>query len=227
MTDFQQDGYEIVRQLLDAERINYLKREIKHHLNAKSTHGIRHLDKKVPAIAKIANSPLIRDRLKVYTQENPQLVRAIYFNKTPENNWLVGWHQDKTISVRKKIATPGFINWTVKQGIVSVQPPLTVMQRIITVRIHLDRASNDNGALQVIPASHRKILNASQIYSITTSSKSITCSANAGDALVMSPLILHKSLKAKFNFDVYSIKERAIVHLEYARTKLPNNLQWN
>ena len=67
---------------------------------------------------------------------------------------VVAWHQGKTISVKQKIETPGFTNWTTKQGIVHVQPTLKVMQNIVTLRLHLDRADQKNGALQVIPRSH-------------------------------------------------------------------------
>lgn len=39
-------------------------------------------------------------------------VRAILFDKTAERNWSLGWHQDRTICVREKIAVDGFGPWT-------------------------------------------------------------------------------------------------------------------
>jgi hypothetical protein len=39
-------------------------------------------------------------------------VRAILFNKSAAANWSLGWHQDRTIAVRRRIDTPAFSNWT-------------------------------------------------------------------------------------------------------------------
>ncbi|MEZ5299860.1 MAG: hypothetical protein R3F11_04210 [Verrucomicrobiales bacterium] len=35
-------------------------------------------------------------------------VRAIYFDKSPESNWGVAWHQDLTIAVAARAVVPGF-----------------------------------------------------------------------------------------------------------------------
>ena len=55
--------------------------------------------------------------------EGARPVRAILFNKSPETNWSLGWHQDRTICVTKKRECPGFGPWTVKSGMVHVAPP--------------------------------------------------------------------------------------------------------
>ena len=49
-------------------------------------------------------------------------VRAILFNKSPEANWSLAWHQDRTICVREKREAPGFGPWTIKSGMVHVAP---------------------------------------------------------------------------------------------------------
>lgn len=35
-------------------------------------------------------------------------VRAVLFDKTPETNWSVGWHQDRTVAVRQRRETSGY-----------------------------------------------------------------------------------------------------------------------
>ena len=35
-------------------------------------------------------------------------VRAIFFDKSPEQNWGLTWHQDRTIAVRRRIEVEGF-----------------------------------------------------------------------------------------------------------------------
>jgi hypothetical protein len=44
----------------------------------------------------------------------PRPVRSIYFDKTPETNWMVAWHQDLTLSVRDRIDVAGFGPWSVE-----------------------------------------------------------------------------------------------------------------
>ena len=214
----QPDGYTIIPSVLTEKQIAQLKAEIQQFVKGDSAYGIRQIHRKIPAISQLARSPSIIKHLN-YSDRKPRLVKAIYFNKTLQNNWFVGWHQDKTICVREKIKTPGFVNWTVKQGVVHVQPPLYIMQKIITLRLHLDITNSDNGALQVIPRSHHRILNSHEIEIKTASAPQI-CKVQAGDALIMSPLILHSSSKS------LTPNNRAIIHLEYSTARLPNNLQW-
>ena len=133
MNNFRQDGYIIVPQVLTEEQIAKLKLEIRSTIDCNSAYGIRQIDRQIPAIYQLVYSSSTIEHLKFYSDRQFKLVRAIYFNKTLQNNWFVSWHQDKTISVREKIKTPGFINWTVKQGIIHVQPTLDVMQKIITL----------------------------------------------------------------------------------------------
>jgi ectoine hydroxylase-related dioxygenase (phytanoyl-CoA dioxygenase family) len=105
------------------------------------------------------------------------VVKFIYFDKPPSSNWFVAWHQDLTISVDRRLDVEGYA-WTVKQGQYSVQPPLAVLESIYTIRIHLDDTNEQNGALRVIPGSHRK-----GVISRTTDrtpEKEISCSVGRG-----------------------------------------------
>jgi ectoine hydroxylase-related dioxygenase (phytanoyl-CoA dioxygenase family) len=65
------------------------------------------------------------------------------------------WHQDVTIAVKARVEVDGFGPWSTKQGVQHVQPPDYVLQKMLSVRIHLDDCPSTNGALQVIPRSHR------------------------------------------------------------------------
>ena len=216
---FEENGYEIVGRVLKQSEVEFIKIEIAKAIDNNLGYAIRHLDKKVPAIANLANSTKIINLIANYYNRTPRLIRS--FNKTQDNNWFVPWHQDKTIAVREKIETPGFQNWTTKQGIIHVQPPLSIMQQIITLRIHLDKTNINNGALQLIPKSHQQgILTQSQINNIKNKSIPIACEVYAGDVVIMNPLILHSSLKSQTQCD------RAIIHLEYSAAILPNNLTW-
>src|SRR5687767_8321808 len=82
-------------------------------------------------------------------------VKATLFDKTPQANWRVQWHQDRVIAVRERLAVPGFGPWTSKAGALHVEAPATVLSQMLAVRIHLDECGPDNGPLRVIAGSHQ------------------------------------------------------------------------
>ncbi len=85
-------------------------------------------------------------------------VRTILFDKSPATNWRLGWHQDRTIAVRRRHAVPGFGPWTVKAGIAHVAPPFDLLTAMITLRVHLDRVPEGNAPLRIAPGSHRRFV---------------------------------------------------------------------
>ena len=64
---------------------------------------------------------------------NARLVRGILFDKTEGANWKVPWHQDLTIAVNQKVETTGFGPWSIQAGILHVQPPASVLERMVSV----------------------------------------------------------------------------------------------
>jgi hypothetical protein len=176
----------------------------------------------VPAIAELANSEKLLELVRLHIGESPRPVRAIWFNKSAEANWLVAWHQDLAIAVRERVDVPGFEAWSVKEGVPHAQPPAEVLQRMLTVRIHLDDADEGNGALRVIAGSHRLgRLDAERIASLREERGETLCAAAAGDALLMRPLLLHASGRSTND------RPRRVLHLEYAGEDLPGGLVWH
>lgn len=82
-------------------------------------------------------------------------VRALLFNKTPETNWALGWHQDRVIAVRERHEVTGYGPWTVKAGVPHVQPPFALLEAMITLRVHLNPVGEDNAPLLVALGSHQ------------------------------------------------------------------------
>ena len=117
---------------------------------------------------------------------------------------------------------PGYSAWTVKEGIAHVQPPESVLKQMIAFRMHLDPADDTNGALMVSPGSHKRgRISAEEAAIVASQFGSYTCVVNAGDAILMRPLLLHASCKSQ------SLKPRRIIHLEFASGALPPPLEWN
>src|SRR5438105_9146200 len=81
-------------------------------------------------------------------------VRGIYFSKSPVTNWAVGWHQDRLVAVKELRKVPRFTKWSIKAGIPHCEPPVEILENMVSVRIHLDDALNGGGALHVIDGSH-------------------------------------------------------------------------
>ncbi len=175
-----------------------------------------------PAIIHLARSPSLLNLLRANMNGDPFPVRAIYFDKTEDRNWFVAWHQDVTLAVRQRAEIPGFGPWTTKDSIEHVHAPEEILSQMLTVRIHLDDADESNGALCVIPGSHRHgKLNPAQIAEAHESSPAHLCRARAGDLLLMRPLLLHASHKS------VSQSQRRVLHIEYAAFKLPAPLEWH
>lgn len=175
-----------------------------------------------PAVAELATSAQLLELLRPHLPAEPRPVRAIYFDKSPEANWLVPWHQDLTLALQQQVEVPGFGPWSVKDGIPHVQPPVELLEQMLTIRLHLDAADETNGALKVLPGSHRHgRLSAERIQEFRANSPEALCTVEAGDALLMRPLLLHASSRAT------RPGHRRVLHLEYAGFDLPAGLAWH
>ena len=175
----------------------------------------------LPAVAELARSRRLLELVRPHLSLEPFPVRAIYFDKSAETNWLVPWHQDLTIALLARAEVPGFGPWSVKDGIPHSQPPVELLQKMLTVRIHLDDADESNGALRVLSGTHSLgRLSAGRIQELRTLQSDILCEVSAGDVLLMRPLLLHASGRST------STRHRRILHIEYASFTLPEPLQW-
>jgi ectoine hydroxylase-related dioxygenase (phytanoyl-CoA dioxygenase family) len=150
-----------------------------------------------------------------------QPVRAIFFDKSRENNWALGWHQDRTIPVASRHNVTGFNRWTIKQGIQHVEPPFDIIADMVTLRLHLDGVSPSNAPLRIAPGSHRRGLILEQDYEETVEEcGEFVCLAEAGDIWAYSTPILHASHAAE------SSLSRRVIQIDYSAVDLPQPLEW-
>ena len=212
----EEQGFAVVPKVLSkAER-----EELIEQLGPASGAGRRGILELAP-IAKLSRSDRLLSLVRPHLSAQPRPVRAIYFDKTAETNWLVTWHQDLTIAVRDKIDVPGFGPWSKKDGVPHVQPPVSLLEQMLTVRLHLDDCDESNGALRVIAGSHRSgRLAPERIRHLRNEQTASVCCVAAGDALVMRPLLLHSSGQSR------TAGHRRVLHIEYAAFALPGGLQW-
>jgi hypothetical protein len=216
-TDVEQRGFAIVPGVLGTDE----QRVLLAALGPVAGAGRRGL-LAVSAVAGLARSPQLLALVRPHLLCEPFPVRAIYFDKSPDMNWLVPWHQDLTLALRARADVPGFGPWSTKDGIPHVQPPVEFLQQMLAVRLHLDNTDESNGALRVLPGSHRLgRLSADRIRQLRQRNPDFLCSAMAGDALLMRPLLLHASGRST------SARHRRVLHIEYAAFTLPDGLDWH
>ena len=108
------------------------------------------------------------------------LVRGLFFDKSPESNWSLPWHQDLTIAVQDNslLPSPHFKNPTRKAGVPHVEAPREILEQMLTLRLHLDDVTADNGPLRVLAGSHRQ-------DAPPDKDQETTILAKAGDVLAM------------------------------------------
>jgi hypothetical protein len=148
-------------------------------------------------------------------------VRAVLFDKTNASNWMVGWHQDRTIAVRSRLEVDGFGPWSIKAGRCHVAPPFALLADMITLRMHLDDCDERNAPLLIVPGSHRfGPVPASKAAEIAAAIGHESCIAQTGDVWVYATPILHASERSR------EPARRRVIQVDYSNTALPGGLEW-
>jgi hypothetical protein len=141
---------------------------------------------------------------------NPVPFRATLFEKSETTNWLVPWHQDTALPLKERNSFSDWKGWSEKAGILYAQAPFWALKRVVALRLHLDKTTQENGALRVIPGSHESgVLSHTVISQITKMSKTVICEVEQGGVMSMSPLLIHASSKMSID------QPRRVLHIEY------------
>ncbi len=225
-------GFAIHSDVLDSSTIENLLEQLSEQVHnygvqespqkTQTVYAMRDLLQTMPGVRSLAASASVRALVEPHLGADCFAVRAIYFDKLPGANWKVPWHQDLSVAVAVQKATEGFGPWSRKAGVPHAQAPVSLLERMLTVRLHLDACPLTNGPLRVLPSSHRfGKLDIEQIEAHRAKINEVPCEVARGGALLMRPLLLHASSAAEFP------AHRRVLHIEYANTPLPNGLQWH
>lgn len=148
-------------------------------------------------------------------------VQCTYFEKSALRNWGVPAHQDLSIPVAARVEGAGFSGWSNKEGSLFVQPPTELLQKLVAVRLHLEECGATDGPLKVFLGSHRfGRFTDQEVPAARLAATEITCTAEAGEALVMRPLLLHSSPKAK------GASRRRVLHFVFGPNDPGHGLRW-
>jgi len=187
--------------------------------SSKHLFAIRQVITKIPALKPLIFTEKLHELLASIFETDYFLTKAIYFDKPGESNWFVAYHQDLSISVDRKIDVSNYTNWTFKKDQYGVQPPLDILENIVTVRIHLDSTEKENGALKVIPKSHLKGIYRPETIDWKVETEHI-CEVEKGGVMLMKPLTLHASNRTTNG------RQRRVLHLEFSSKQLTKPLKW-
>ena len=221
------EGYALIDNIFTIEEVNSLLLTISQADTSKPTFrktndlfAIRQFFKEIPEAIGLVFNEKLNSIISTIFGDSYFVVKSIYFDKPEESNWFVSYHQDLTISVDKRIDIEGYGPWTIKQNQFSVQPPVGLLQDNFTIRIHLDKTDENNGALKVIPKSHLKGIYRPETIDWTIETENI-CRVSKGGIMLMKPLLLHSSSRTTNN------SKRRVIHIEFSKSSLPKNLEWS
>lgn len=216
----EENGCALIKRVLNPESLTDLRSILSESIPPGKRAGTRRL-LTIPKIRELAESDAILSLVRGILGRGAKPVRAILFDKRPGANWHLGYHQDRVIAVKEKLDAEGFSGWSVKEGVPHVLPPASVLEQMLTIRLHLDDCTPGNAPLRVSPGTHRLgILDKADVPALVKKHGEIVCACRAGDALLMRPLILHASSAAE------SPHHRRVIHIEYTGTELPHGLDW-
>lgn len=220
-TDFSAAGFVILSGGLPSHKLTVLRdaSDALQNAHSRPRAGIRDPLSASPAFARVERQ--IRPLAEALIGKQLSPVRSILFDKTPETNWDVVWHQDVTIALRERRDVDGFGPWSIKQAVTHVQPPAAVLESMITLRLHLDDCPSENGPLLVVPGSHLDgFVDVRALDTAKCEEDAFACVVSAGNVLATRPLLLHASKKAS------APSHRRVLHVEYASEPLPDGLEW-
>ena len=115
----------------------------------------------------------------------------------------------------------GFHHWNRKAGAIHVEPPFSLIERLVTVRVHLDPVPADNAPLLIVPGSHRHgRIPEPEIASLVEQYVSFACMAEVGDVWLYKTAIVHASDRSTTG------GRRRVLQVDFAAEELPGGLEW-
>ena len=214
----QESGYVVIPDVVGIEEIREIARFVDDHVSAGA--GTRRLIER-RWCGDLADR-LSRDtRLSEALPIDARPVQCTFFVKSKTNNWLVSLHQDLSIPVAERVDNPECCGWSEKEGELFVQAPVSILADVVAVRVHLDECDERNGALRVVPGSHRLgRLTAAGAKRVRDELGETSVIVPRGGVMVMKPLLLHASSKVSSN------SMRRVLHFVFGPTRLPCGLHW-
>jgi hypothetical protein len=129
-----EDGFAILPDIFSSADIDNLIHGLVEFPLTRSRAGIRHAMHH-PDVSEFAHDPLLCDMASSIFNQKAVPYRATLFDKSPDSNWLVVWHQDTALPRRERKEQTGWGPWSVKEGISYAHAPASALSEILALRL--------------------------------------------------------------------------------------------
>jgi hypothetical protein len=205
-----QQGFHVVPDVLSPTEARSIISSLNQSEMRRSRAGIRHVLRH-PRVATLARDPRLAGIARSVLGSGAVPFRATLLDKSPQANWLVVWHQDTALPLRRRLDISGWGSWSEKDGVIYAHAPASALKGVLALRVHLDESSLLNGPLRVLPGTHIDgVLSDDEIQRFALEIAPIDCVVPEGGVLAMRPLLIHASSKST------SEDPRRVLHIEYA-----------
>jgi ectoine hydroxylase-related dioxygenase (phytanoyl-CoA dioxygenase family) len=210
-------GFVIISNVLTRADIVAILKNLDKESVLRSRAGLRHV-LALPTVAALAWDPRLLKIAREVSEKKAFPYNATLFDKSPDANWLVAWHQDTALPLRERRDTPGWGPWSLKRGVIYAHAPASALSKILALRVHLDDSTAQNGPLRVLPGSHEQgVLSDDDVHQVASRVSPVECVVSQGGIVAMRPLLIHASSKSR------SEKKRRVLHIEYAASVVLSN----
>ena len=208
----QEQGYGLIPGVFTQDEVFDLLTQISGEGLPRTRAGVRHAMRS-NCVAQAARDPRMMQFARRILGAGAIAFRATLFEKLPDSNWLVGWHQDTALPLRDRRELSGWGPWSLKDNVNYAHAPADALEKIVALRIHLDDSTLENGPLRVLPGTHAQgVLTDDEIHAIAERKTSMDCPMPLGGVIAMRPLVIHSSSKSRTE------KSRRVLHVEYAES---------
>jgi ectoine hydroxylase-related dioxygenase (phytanoyl-CoA dioxygenase family) len=182
--------------------------------------GIRHVLNH-PTVKVVAHNPRLLEMAQAILGSAAFPFHATLFDKTPEGNRLLGWHQDVALPLQNKVEAADWGPWSEEDGVIYAHAPASALEHVLALRLHLDDVTEEGGPLRILPGTHGLgILKPEELERHSTYEQPVDCIGARGAVVAMHPLVIHASSKSR------SQSPRRVLHIEYAANReLENGLR--
>lgn len=206
------EGFAIIPCVLAEAEVTALAGRLQQSRLPASRAGVRHAMRD-QTVAVLAQDSRLLQLARQVLGDGAIPFRATLFDKSPNSNWLVVWHQDTALPLRERRDVPSWGPWSIKDGVNYAHAPAHALEQVLALRLHLDDSNTDNGPLRVLPGTHTLgVLSDEQLHDLSTKVAALDCLVPRGGVVAMCPLIVHASSKSQ------SDHPRRVLHIEYAAT---------
>jgi ectoine hydroxylase-related dioxygenase (phytanoyl-CoA dioxygenase family) len=171
------ERFAVLHGLFPSEYLDCVLEQINRLAPRRSRAGVRHALSLSP-VAELARHQVLMELAAEVLGADVFPYRATLFDKSPEANWLVVWHQDTALPLRSRRETPGWGPWSVKDGIDYAHAPASALNQVLALRVSIDNSTGENGPLRVLPRTHTLgVLSDDTLHELSTQISPVDCTS--------------------------------------------------